>query len=315
MTSTTKLVEGTVEIDGRELELSSLDKVLYPKTGTTKGEILEYYRTIAPALLPHLAGRPLTLKRYPDGVEGSHFYEKQCPPWRPDWVSTASIWTESRQRDVEFCVIDDLPTLLWAVNLADLEMHALLARSDDLDRPTMVVFDLDPGEGVGLAECAAVAVWLNDALDHLDLDVLVKSSGSKGLHLAVPLNTDTSYERTKPFAKAMARFAERERPDGVVSVMTKAKRRGKVFVDWSQNTAHKSTVVPFSLRARERPTVAVPLRWSEVTAVADGAANPDDLLLTIDQVIDEQDERTALAEPLLDKRQAVPDLEEIRATT
>ncbi len=311
MTTRTKLAEGTVEIDGRELELSNFDKVLYPKTGTTKGDVLEYYRAAAPVLLPHLAGRPLTMKRYPDGVEGSHFYEKQCPPWRPDWVSTAAVWTERKQRDIDFCVIDDLPTLLWAVNLADLEMHALLARAEDLQQPTMVVFDLDPGEGVGLAECAEVAVWLRDVLDHLDLNVVVKSSGSKGLHLAIPLNTGTSYEQTKPFAKALARLAERERPDEVVSKMTKEKRRGKVFVDWSQNTAHKTTVVPFSLRARERPTVAVPLEWSEVEAVVEGSSEPDDLLMVTDQVLEEFDARDALAEPLLTEQQQIPDLEEM----
>ena len=311
MTTRTTLAEGTVDIDGRELELSNLDKLLYPKTGTTKGDVLEYYRKIAPSLLPHLTGRPLTMKRYPDGVEGSHFYEKQCPPWRPDWVSTASVWTERKQRDVDFCVIDDLPTLLWAVNLADLEMHALLARADDIQQPTMVVFDLDPGDGVGLAECAEVAIWIREVLDHLDLDVVVKSSGSKGLHLAIPLNTGTSYEQTKPFARALARLAERERPDEVVSKMTKEKRRGKVFVDWSQNTAHKTTVVPFSLRARERPTVAVPLRWSEVAAVVDGKSKPEDLLMVTDQVLDEMSERRKLAEPLLKQRQRIPDLEEM----
>ncbi|PSL07049.1 bifunctional non-homologous end joining protein LigD [Haloactinopolyspora alba] len=306
--TTTHLSDGVMEIEGRELELSNLDKVLYPRTGATKRDVLEYYRTVAPVLLPHLEGRPLTMKRFPDGVRGQSFYEKRCPPWRPDWISTTPVWTQRRQRDVDYCVIDDLPTLLWAVNLADLEMHAMLARADDLERPTMVLFDLDPGEGVGLVECAETALRLRDAIRHMDTEVLVRSSGSKGLHLTVPLNTDIGYERTKPFARALARRTESEHPDEVVSRMGKDKRRGKVFIDWSQNTPHKSTVVPFSLRARERPTVAVPLRWSEVEAVADGSAGPDDLLRTADQVTAELDERAELAGPLLHTRQQLPDL-------
>lgn len=300
------LSEGVNEVEGRELKLSNLDKVLYPRTGTTKGAVVEYYRAAAPALLPHLAGRPVTLKRYPDGVDGAHFFEKQCPSWRPDWVTTASVWTEGRQRDIDFCVIDDLPTLLWAANLADLEMHTMLARAEDLARPTMLVFDLDPGPGVGFAECAEVAVWIHGLFDELGLSVLVKSSGSKGLHLHVPLNTDVSYDETKAFARAVAMLAEQDRPDHVVSTMTKEKRRGKVFIDWSQNTAHKTTVAPFSLRARERPTVAVPLDWPEVGAVVDGTASPDDLLFEADQVIEHLEERAGLFRPLLEQRQQLP---------
>lgn len=305
-----ELAEGTVEIDGRELELSNLDKVLYPE-GTTKRDVLEYYRAIAPALLPHLRGRPLVMKRFPDGVGGKSFYEKRCPPWRPDWVSTAPVWTERKKRDIEYCVIDDLPTLLWAANLADLEMHTMLALADDLERPTMLVFDLDPGEGVGLAECAEVATLLRDLFDNLGLEVLVKSSGSKGLHVAVPLNTDITYGETKPFARSVARAAEHSYPDDIVSRMSKEKRRGKVFIDWSQNTAHKTTVSPFSLRAREHPTVAVPLSWTEVDDVAAGKADPDGLRFSADKTVEQMDRRAALFEPLLEHQQRLPAADEI----
>jgi bifunctional non-homologous end joining protein LigD len=297
-----------VTIEGKRLKLSNLDKVFYPKTGTTKGEVIAYYRDVAPALLPHLRDRPLTMKRYPDGVEGEHFYEKQCPSHRPDWVSTAPIWSESNEREVEYCLVNDLPTLLWAANLADLEMHTMLARADAVNRPTMLVFDLDPGDGTGLAECARVATWVRDLLGHVGLRTLVKSSGAKGLHLAVPLNTAVTYDDTKPFAHAVAQLAERENPKDVVSRMTKASRRGKVFVDWSQNSEHKTTVAPFSLRARERPTVSVPLSWSEVEAVAAGDDAPDVLLLETGEVLEQLDERASLFEPLLELEQELPDL-------
>lgn len=164
------------------------------------------------------------MKRFPDGVDGKHFYEKQCPPWRPDWISTKAVWSDRKQRDVNYCVVDDLPTLLWAANLADLELHAMLARNDDLDVPTMIVFDLDPGEGMGLADCARVASMLRDALGDRDLDSVVKASGSKGLHVHVPLNTRVGYDATKPLARALARSLESEYPDLVVSRMTRSLR-------------------------------------------------------------------------------------------
>ncbi|WP_129666315.1 DNA ligase D [Phytoactinopolyspora endophytica] len=306
--SADQLAEGRVLVEGRKLKLSNLGKVFYPQTGMTKGDVIAYYHDVAPALLPHLRGRPLTMKRFPDGVEGESFYEKQCPSHRPDWVSTAPIWSESNNREVEYCVVDGLPTLVWVANLADLELHTMLARADDVGRPTFIVFDLDPGEGVGLAECAKVAVWVRNVLDHVGLNAVVKSSGSKGLHLAVPLNTPVTYDDTKPFAHAVAQLAEHENPDDVVSRMTKARRKGKVFVDWSQNTAHKTTVAPFSLRARGRPTVSVPLSWDEVGAVAEGDADPESLRWEADQVVEQLDERAALFQPLLELEQELPDL-------
>lgn len=300
------LRDGPIKVGGREVKLTNLDKVLYPCTGTTKGQVVEYYRAAASGLLPHLKGRPVTMKRYPDGVEGPHFYEKQCPPWRPDWVRTAAVWSDQKQRDIDYCLIDDRPSLLWAANLADLEIHALLARVEDLQRPTMMVFDLDPGEGVGLRECARIAVRLRDVLDDLGLKTFVKSSGSKGLHAHVPLNTAVTYDDTKPFAHALARLIERDEQELAVSVMTRSRRAGKVLIDWSQNTPHKSTVMPFSLRARSEPTVATPLRWEEVEAVASGDSQPETLLFAPEQVVDELRERAALMRPLLKLRQRLP---------
>ncbi|AYY14043.1 DNA ligase D [Actinobacteria bacterium YIM 96077] len=319
-----RLPEGTVTVEGRTLKLTNLDKIFYPDAGVTKGDVIEYYRALAPALLPHLRGRPLTMKRYPDGVRGENFFEKRCPQWRPDWVTTISIYSDSQREEIEYCVVEDLPTLLWTANLASLELHTLLATAQptarsggggrkrsgtgDPERPTMVVFDLDPGQGSGLADCARVATSLRDLFDHLDLEVLVKSSGSKGLHLAIPLNTDVTYDDTKPFAHAVAQLAEKEWPDDVVSRMTKSRRRGKVLVDWSQNSGHKTTVAPFSLRAREHPTVSVPLSWPEVEAVASSDAEPASLLLDVDQVLQQIDERSALFQPLLERQQSLPDL-------
>jgi bifunctional non-homologous end joining protein LigD len=298
-----------VELDGRELTLSNLDKVLYPETGTTKRDVIDYYRTIAPVLLPHLRGRPLVMKRFPEGVTGPSFYEKQCPPWRPDWVTTASVYSERKQHDIDYCVIDDLATLLWVVNLADLEMHSFLATTADLTGPTMVVFDLDPGPGTGLVECAQVALWLREMLDLLDLRCLVKSSGSKGLHVHLPLNVATSYEQTKPFAHATAALIERQHPRQVVSLMTRQRRQDRVLIDWSQNSAHKSTVVPFSLRAMDRPMVAAPLSWQAVEAVATGEARPESLRFEAAEVGEGgelREELRDLFQPALDLEQRLP---------
>jgi bifunctional non-homologous end joining protein LigD len=304
-----RLSEGTTEIDGRQLKLSNLGKVLYPKAGFTKGQVIAYYIAAAPALLPHLRGRPVTLKRYPDGVEGKFFYEKECPRSRPEWVLTAPIWTERRKQDVNFCLIDDVATLAWAANLADLELHAMLARADDLERPTMLVFDLDPGGGVDVLACARVALWVRELFEQLGMLCLIKGSGSKGLHLHVPLNTPVSYAETKPFAQAVARLLERQHPDEVVSRMTRKLRAGKVLVDWSQNSSHKSTVCPFSLRARERPTVAIPLSWDEVRGAL-AREDPDSLRVEADAALEQLDERAELFRPLLEHSQPLPELGE-----
>ena len=267
-----------VEVDGRTLKLSNLDKVLYPEVGFTKGEVLDYYTRIAPVLLPHLRSRPLTLKRYPDGVEAGYFYEKQCPSHRPPWVETAAVWSGHNERNIDFCLVNNLATLVWVANLASLELHTALHQAPDINRPDSVVFDLDPGDGAGLAECAQVALWLREALDHLKLTSLVKSSGNKGLQLYVPLNTPVNYDTTKSFSLALAQILERAHPKAVVSNMAKELRRNKVLIDWSQNDEHKTTVSLYSLRARPRPTVSAPLHWEEVEVIHAGG----DVTLPID---------------------------------
>jgi len=267
-----------VEIDGRKLELSNLDKVLYPEAGFTKAQVIDYYTRIAPVMLPHLADRPLTLHRFPNGTGAKGFYEKQCPDHRPDWVATTSIrargvgrFGERRRvpRDIDFCLVEDRPTLVWLANLACLEMHVLLARAPDVSRPTHVVFDLDPGAPAAVIECARVALLLRDALDALGLQAVVKTSGSKGLQVYVPLNRPADYADTKAFARSLARLLEKEHPDLVVSRMKRELRPGKVYVDWQQNEDFKTTVGAYSLRAREHPTASTPLRWEEVEAAAD----------------------------------------------
>jgi bifunctional non-homologous end joining protein LigD len=270
-----------VEIGGRQLKLSNLEKVLYPEAGFTKGQVIDYYHRIAPALLRHLRGRPLTLKRYPNGVEHEYFYEKQCPSHRPPWVEVAPVWSGHNDRPINFCLVQDLPTLIWVANLASLELHTALHRAtasrgtpDETWQPDMVVFDLDPGEPAAFAECATVGLWLRESLDGLGLASFPKTSGSKGLQVYAPLNTPVTYDQTKSFARALAQIGERAHPKLVVSNMAKELRRGKVLIDWSQNDEHKTTVSVYSLRARPRPTVSTPLHWSEVEAAAGGGPVP-----------------------------------------
>lgn len=258
-----------VDVEGHLLALSNLEKPLYP-SGFTKAEVIDYYTRVAPFMLPHLRGRPMTLKRYPDGAEGPFFYEKECPKHRPAWVRTAAVYSRSNDRTVNYCLVDDLPTLIWLANLAALELHPLLSRADDLGRPTHVVFDLDPGPPAGVLACAKVALLLKDLLDSLGLVAVAKTSGSKGMQVYVPLNTAVTYDGTKSFALAVARLLEREHPRDVLSSMRKAARPGKVFIDWSQNDEHKTTVAVYSLRARERPFVSTPVTWDEVAAAAAG---------------------------------------------
>jgi bifunctional non-homologous end joining protein LigD len=253
-----------VEVQGRKLNLTNLDKVLYPATGFTKGEVVDYYVRIAPVLLPHLAGRPLTMKRYPGGVDQEFFFEKNAPKHRPDWIKTAPIWSEGNNRDVNYILANDLPTLVWIANLASIELHPSLSLARDISTPTMIVFDLDPGPPANIVQCAQVGLWVRQIFDHFGLQSFPKSSGSKGLQIYIPLNTKTSYEQTKPFAHALARLLEQEHQDLVVSDMKKAIRTNKVFVDWSQNDQHKTTISVYSLRAREHPTVSTPVTWEEV---------------------------------------------------
>jgi bifunctional non-homologous end joining protein LigD len=251
-------------VEGKKLAVSNLNKVLYPKPGFTKGQVIDYYIRIAPVLLPHLKDRPLTMKRYPDGVEGEFFYEKNCPSHRPKWVQTAKVWSEGNQRIMQYCVANDLPTLVWAANLADLELHTSLSRKNNIERPTMMVFDLDPGAPADIVQCCQVGVWLRDLLSKLKLKSWAKTSGSKGLQVYVPLNTPVTYDDTKVLSRLLAQHLEREHPDLVTSNMSKAVRKRKVFVDWSQNDEHKTTICVYSLRAKEEPRVSTPITWNEV---------------------------------------------------
>jgi bifunctional non-homologous end joining protein LigD len=251
-------------VEDRKIQVSNLDKVLYPKAGFAKGQVIDYYIRIAPVLLPHLKDRPLTMKRYPDGVDGEFFYEKNCPAHRPKWVQTAKVWSEGNQRTIHYCLANDLPTLVWAANLADLELHTSLSRKGDLDCPTTMVFDLDPGAPADIVQCCQVGLWLRDLLGKMKLKSFPKTSGSKGLQVYAPVNTSVTYDQTKDLSRSLAQYLEREHTDCVTSNMSKAVRKGKVFVDWSQNDEHKTTICAYSLRARDEPTVSTPVTWREV---------------------------------------------------
>jgi bifunctional non-homologous end joining protein LigD len=257
----------SVEVEGRRLKLSNLDKVLYPETGTTKAEVIDYYAKVAPAMLPHLEDRGVTLRRFPDGVDGGSFFEKRCPSHRPEWMPTV-LGPGDRRGGIDYCCLDSTPALVWAANMAGLEIHAPMAKGADIDAPTICVFDLDPGAPAAVAECADVALDIREALDRLGLQAFPKTSGSKGLQVYVPLNTPHTHEQCSAFAQAVAQLLERAAPAAVTSTMAKAVRPGKVFVDWSQNSRHKTTVAVYSLRARPRPTVSTPLTWDEVEAAA-----------------------------------------------
>ena len=296
-----------VQVDGRNLSLSNLDKVLYPKAGFTKGHVIDYYTRIAPAVLPHLRGRALTLKRYPNGVDAQYFYEKNCPGHAPDWVQRATIPIRSDGRSIDFCLAEDLPTLVWLANLADLELHTSLAKAQDPKAPTILAFDLDPGEPATAIECAQVALRLREVFSHLGLEGFPKTSGSKGMQVYVPLNTPHTYRQTKGFALAIAQLLERRHPELVVSEMSKQKRRGRVFVDWSQNDEHKTTVAAYSLRAKDRPTVSTPLEWEEVE---EAAQQSDPAVLEFDsgEVLDRVAERGDLFAAVEELEQELPDL-------
>lgn len=296
-----------VTIEGRTLSLSNLGKVLYPAAGFTKAQVIDYYTQIAPAMLPHSKGRPMTLKRYPNGVDQPFFFEKQCPSHAPGWVRTHAIWSGDSHRDIDYCLVDDLPTLVWLANLAALELHPLLSRAPDVDRPTSVVFDLDPGAPADVLDCGEVALAIRELVRPFGLRVLVKTSGSKGLQVYLPLNTPVTFDDTKPFAHAVAQTLEHRMGGRVVSVMAKAVRAGRVFVDWSQNDPHKTTIGVYSLRAREQPTVSTPLGWAELeTAVR--TRDRDSLVFTAPAVLERVKALGDLFAPANDLEQTLPRL-------
>src|SRR6202451_4178181 len=299
-----------VEIEGKHLSLTNLDKVLYPATCFTKGQVIDYYARIAPVLLPHLAGRPLTLKRYPGGVDQEYFFEKNATKHRPDWVKTAPIWSERNGHDINYLLANDLPTLVWIANLAGLELHPSLSLAKDITCPTMLVFDLDPGPPASIVQCCQVGLWLLEIFDHFGLQSFPKTSGSKGLQIYVPLNTPTSYEQTKPFAHALARLLEDQHRELVVSDMKKELRKGKVLVDWSQNDQHKTTIAVYSLRAREHPTVSTPVKWEEVERLLK-KKDPSVLVFEADQVLKRVEKMGDLFEPVLELKQKLPTIKEL----
>jgi bifunctional non-homologous end joining protein LigD len=303
-----------VEIEGKHLSLTNLDKVLYPAAGFTKGQVIDYYARIAPVLVPHLKGRALTLKRYPEGVDKEYFFEKNATKHRPDWVKTAPIWSEGNQRNVHYILADDLPTLVWIANLASIELHPSLALAKDIEAPRMMVFDLDPGAPADIVQCCQVGMWLREIFEHFGLQSFPKTSGSKGLQIYVPLNTPTNYDSTKTFAHALARLLENEHRNLVVSDMKKQLRVGKVLVDWSQNDEHKTTISVYSLRARERPTVSTPVKWEDVERALK-KKDASGLVFEAGQVLERVQKMGDLFEPVLSLKQKLPKLagiEEIR---
>lgn len=295
----------TVDIGGVPLTLSNLDKVFYPATGFTKGQVFDYYIRIAPALLPHLVNRPLTMKRYPDGATAKFFYQKQCPVHRPQWLKTIPVWSRHNVDHINYCLMDDLPSLVWAVNLAALELHPSLSLGQNILNPTTLVFDLDPGPPATSIECCQVALLIKTIVDAHGLQSFPKTSGSKGIQVYIPLHTPVSYDQTKSYARSVAQHLEKEHPHLVVSKMTKKLRTGKVFVDWSQNDEHKTTVSVYSLRAKEKPTVSTPLTWAEVESVFH-QRNPLLTEFECGQVLKRIEKHGDLFAPVLTQTQQIP---------
>jgi len=295
-----------LEVAGVQVPVSNLDKVMYPETGFTKGDVIHYYIRIAELMLPHLNARALTLKRYPDGVKGFFFYEKQCPEHRPKWVKTTKV--AKSEGSIDYCMVNDLPTLVWAANLANLEFHTFLHRKSAVTRPTVLAFDLDPGPPADILTCCKVGLLLKDCFDSLGLQSFPKTSGSKGLQVYVPLNTAVTYARTKAFASAVARALESECKDLVVSKMLKKLREGRVLVDWSQNDDHKTTVCVYSLRAKDHPTVSTPVTWAEVAAAW---KRQKPLVFEAGEVLKRVKKHGDLFAPVLELKQKLPSLKSI----
>lgn len=291
-----------VDVDGHELELSNLDKVLYP-SGFTKGEVVDYYARIAPVALPHLRGRALTFKRFPNGTDTKGFFEKRCPGHRPDFVNVA-VGPGDRRGGIEYCCVDSTASLVWAANMAAIELHAPMALAEDLDLPRAVVFDFDPGPNTDIRDCCEIALLVRDVLAAVDLEGWCKTSGSKGLQLYVPLNTPgVGHQQAADFALAVGQVLEKRLPKRVTTTMAKAVRTGRIFVDWSQNAHHKTTIAPYSLRARPAPTVSTPVTWDEVASCAEGEA---ELVFEAADVLARVAELGELFEPVLTVEQRLP---------
>ncbi|MGA9275446.1 non-homologous end-joining DNA ligase [Ilumatobacter sp.] len=291
-----------IEIEGKQVKLTNLDKVLYP-SGFTKAEVIDFFVRVAPIATRHLAGRCITFRRYPDGSDSDGFFEKRCNRYRPDWVPV-SLGPGDRRGGIDYCRVEDTATMAWAANLAALELHAPMALAADLDTPRTLVFDFDPGPDTSIVECCRVASATRAVLDAVDLRGWCKTSGSKGLQMYVPLNTPgATHHGAADFALAVGQVLERQLDGAVTTVMAKAERPGKVFVDWSQNAHHKTTIAPYSLRARSRPTVSTPVTWDEVQACADG---DDPLVFEAGDVLDRIEQHGDLFAPVLTVEQSLP---------
>jgi bifunctional non-homologous end joining protein LigD len=303
-----------VEVDGRELKLTNLDKVLYPKAGFTKGEMIDYYARIAPVLIPHLKGRAVTLRRFPEGVDDleAAFFEKRCPKHRPDWMKTVTVSAGPRAAEIDFCTVGDLPSLIWLAQLATIELHPSLSLARKPGQPTVLAFDLDPGPPANVVDCCQIALQLREMFAAFELRCFPKTTGSKGLQVYLPLNGRADYEQTKPFARALAQLLEKQ-TGKVVSKMSKEVRKGKVFVDWSQNHPSKTTVAVYSMRARERPTVSTPVSWDEVERCAE-KGDPDLLVFEAPDVLKRVEKHGDLFAPVLEERQRIPSFAKLEKT-
>jgi bifunctional non-homologous end joining protein LigD len=299
-----------VEVDGRELKLTNLDKVLYPEAGFSKGEVVDYYAKVAPAIVPHLAGRAVTLRRFPEGVDDTDaaFFEKRCPKHRPEWVQTARVLAGPHAGYIDYCVCEDRATLVWMAQLAAIELHPSLSLGSKHEQPTVLAFDLDPGPPAEVLDCGRVALRLRELMGHVGLESFVKTSGSKGLQLYVPLNTKTTYEETRPFAQALAQLLAKQTPDEVIAKMgKKTLRKGKVFIDWYQNNERKTTIAVYSLRARERPTVSTPVTWDELERAVE-RKDADSLVFEAADVLKRVEKHGDLFAPVLELKQKLPEL-------
>jgi len=298
-----------VEVEGKELRLTNLDKVLYPEVGFTKGEMVDYYARVGPVMVPHLSGRAVTLRRFPEGVDDldAAFFEKRCPKHRPKWVKTTKVVAGPRSGTIDFCVCDGRPTLVWMAQLAAIELHPSLSLGKKHEQPTVLAFDLDPGPPADILDCSRVALRLRDLLAQVKLECFAKTSGSKGMQLYVPLNTATSYEETRPFAQAIARLIAKQTPDEVLAKMgKKTDRSGKVFIDWYQNNERKTTIAVYSLRARERPTVSTPVAWEEIERAVE-EDDRDSLVFEAGEVLERVEQHGDLFAPLLTLTQELPE--------
>jgi bifunctional non-homologous end joining protein LigD len=294
-----------LEVSGRHLAIRNLDRVVFPRTSTTKGELLAYYVSIGELMLPHLRDRLLHMHRYPEGVEGPRFWQKGCPGHRPEWMPTVPVWSRDKGENIDYCVVNELAALLWAVNIGSIELHTSLHLRHDLHRPTVIAFDLDPGPGATILHCCEVALRIKELFEGMNLDAYPKTSGSKGLQVYIPLNDTVSYEYTKPASRRIAEHLEARMPDLVVSRIARSARTERVLVDWSQNSEHKSMVCVYSVRAKQRPTVSTPVAWDEVEQALD-AGDPDALAFEMSAVLDRVAEDGDLFAPVLSRRQELP---------